>query len=723
MKRAILIVLLALAGLAAAACGALAAPEKAAGGIRFTYTDPNAGTVAWAGEFNGWNAGANPLVKDARGVWSVVMALPPGEHQYKLVVDGQWVADPENGATAGDMGNSVVRVGADGNLGAAQATANSPYSAKILMGGRTIALFQDVHNPVTRRYELRRPEMDTDLGFDIRVSDVVKVRFLTNINSEQQVAQDYRTSLNFDRGSLLFAKGKLQVLGWDNETIGTWDDPMHLVGAIGIYRHPYGYDRQGFRVTSQLYGFESEAVYADNFQVGGTVYPNFANGYKDFFPPAEAAFDRLNTVRSGNGYGLAPGPRPGILRVNVSDQNSDMAALRILRPLGGGFRAGLLGRSQRGFDLGTGGFNVVTGPLTFKSSSQCFAQAWYALGGELAWDGPRGYRGYAEYLTGSRRLNYVPGQMTYWEDFIVTGADSTGVTSFTSVRDSALGTSARSIDLDRSNRFLVGGSWTESHGDIVVRAELERQTHAYEFFQDLQEGMSNTMTVARLDWDRNWRYYLGREVKTSLGVEFTHFHYDPRTPWSYQFWFPDGNFWLERTEHVVSVDRMVMLGGEDALCVRPVIEVPLLATHNGLFRWKGTFETVALGRRPKYAESRFQLGFDLTRSLRVSTDSRWVKYDDPFLRLYSGYLSHFAQCAYTFAPGASLALGFGVDPWVIDEVLNDYADIGRDVFLFARGASGANARSNYYGLGPKITAAERALESERVVQLKAIVHF
>ena len=215
MKRVSLIVLLALAGLAATTSGALAAPEKVAGGIRFTYADPNAGTVSWAGEFNGWSASANPLVKDAKGVWSVVMALPTGEHQYKIVVDGQWVADPENGATAGDMGNSVVRVGADGNLGAAQATSNSPYSAKILIDGRTTVLFQDVHNPVTRRFELRRPEMDTDLGFDIHVSDVVKVHFLTNINSEQQAAQDYRTSLNFDRGSLQFAKDKFQVLGWD----------------------------------------------------------------------------------------------------------------------------------------------------------------------------------------------------------------------------------------------------------------------------------------------------------------------------------------------------------------------------------------------------------------------------------------------------------------------------------------------------------------------------
>jgi hypothetical protein len=628
------------------------------------------------------------------------------------------VADPENGATAGDMGNSVVRVGADGNLGAAQATSNSPYSSKIQIGGRTIALFQDVHNPITRRFELRRPEMDTDLGFDIRVSDVVKVRFLTNINSEQQAAQDYRTSLNFDRGSLLFDKGKLQVLGWDNETVGTWDDPMHLVGAVGIYQHPYGYDRQGFKVASQLYGFESEAMYADNFQVGGTTYPSFS--LQESLDLSLAALDSMHVLPSGDGYALVPGQIAGVFRTNVSDQNSDMFALRVRRSVGHGLRLGLLGRSQRGFDLGSTIFMTATGPLTLRRYAGTYDQSWYSFGGEFSWDGPAGFGGYGELLRGTKRLSFVPGFVNVKADFVLADLDSTGLGN--APVQSLVQTTADglSLDLDRSNRWLVGGSWTESHGDIVVRAELERQSHAYEIFQD---GISNSMTVGRLDWDRNWRYYLGREVKTTLGVEYTRFDYDPRTPWNYQLWFPDGNFWLERTEHVVSVDRMVMLGGEDALCIRPVIEVPLLAARNGRFRWKGTFESVALDRRPKYAESRFQLGLDLNRSLRLSTDSRWVKYDDPFLGLNSGYLSHFAQCAYTFAPGVSLALGLGVDPWVMDEVLNDYADIGRDVFLFARGASGATARDNYYGLGPKIAAAERALESERVVQLKAIVHF
>ncbi len=718
MKRASLIVLLALAALAVAAGGATAAPEKAAGGIRFTYTDPNAGGVSWAGEFNGWNSSATPMAKDAKGVWSAVVPLPAGEHQYKFVVDGQWIADPENGATAGDMGNSVVRVGADGSLGVAQATANSPYNAKILIGGRIIGLFQDVHNPTTRRFEMRRPEMDTDLSFDVRVSDVLKAHLLTNINSEKQSTQDYRTNLAFDRGSLEFAKGKLQVLGWDNLAIGSWDDPLRLVGSVGIYQHPYGYDRQGFRVASQHYGLDAELLYADNFLVGGTSYPSFTT--QEAAALVVAAAESLDVLPADDGYRLRPGQVTGAFRTDPSDGNADMVALRVRRDLGRGFRAGLLGRSQRGQDLGSAIFMRATGPLSIRTYAGTFYQSWHAVGGELTWDGPAGFRGHGELLRGAKRLSFVPGYANTRSDVTLASLDSTGAVDAPVASVTQADASGEGLDLDRSGRWLLGGTWTEAHGDIVVRAEIEGQSHEYELIQD---GIENSMLVTRLQWDRNWRYYLAREVKTSLDVEYTRFDYDPATPWGYQLWFPDGNFWLERTEHVVSVDRMAMLGGADALRIRPTLEVPVLAARNGLVRWKGTFGTEGLDRRPKYAESRLQLGFDVNRMLRLATDSRWVKYDDPFLGLYSGYLSHFVEATWTFAPGATIALGFGVDPWVVDEVLNEYADIGRDVFLFARGATGATARDNYYGLGPKIAAAERALENERVVQIKAIVRF
>lgn len=49
-----------------------------------------------AGEFNGWDAEANP-VKITKGVGSVSITLPVGkEFQYKFIIDGQrWENDPE----------------------------------------------------------------------------------------------------------------------------------------------------------------------------------------------------------------------------------------------------------------------------------------------------------------------------------------------------------------------------------------------------------------------------------------------------------------------------------------------------------------------------------------------------------------------------------------------------------------------------------------------------
>jgi hypothetical protein len=87
----------------------------------------------------------------------------------------------------------------------------------------------------------------------------------------------------------------------------------------------------------------------------------------------------------------ARGQVEGVFRTDPSDANADMFALRVRRELGRGFRAGLLGRSQRGQDLGTTIFMKATGPLSIRTYTGTFDQSWYALGGELSWEGPAGF--------------------------------------------------------------------------------------------------------------------------------------------------------------------------------------------------------------------------------------------------------------------------------------------------------------------------------------------
>ena len=63
--------------------------------VRFEYTHPTALTVAVAGTFNNWQPDAKLLHSIGEGRWLQETALAPGTYEYCLVVDGQWLPDPQ----------------------------------------------------------------------------------------------------------------------------------------------------------------------------------------------------------------------------------------------------------------------------------------------------------------------------------------------------------------------------------------------------------------------------------------------------------------------------------------------------------------------------------------------------------------------------------------------------------------------------------------------------
>lgn len=61
---------------------------------QFVLKAPDARNVALAGDFTGWQP-AFTMTRTEPGVWTVVIPLDPGIHQYSFVVDGeQWIPDP-----------------------------------------------------------------------------------------------------------------------------------------------------------------------------------------------------------------------------------------------------------------------------------------------------------------------------------------------------------------------------------------------------------------------------------------------------------------------------------------------------------------------------------------------------------------------------------------------------------------------------------------------------
>lgn len=62
---------------------------------------PNARIVAVAGSFNNWNQ-SQYLFAKVGGQWVCKINLPPGKHEYKFIVDGDWLIDPGNDNTQRD---------------------------------------------------------------------------------------------------------------------------------------------------------------------------------------------------------------------------------------------------------------------------------------------------------------------------------------------------------------------------------------------------------------------------------------------------------------------------------------------------------------------------------------------------------------------------------------------------------------------------------------------
>jgi serine/threonine protein kinase len=89
-------------------------PQRTESGVRFNYRPlKKPRRIYLAGSFNGWNPSDDYLLRDddGDGTYSVTVRLGRGVHQYKFVIDGDWVQDPHAPGLAPDgFGSSNSRI-------------------------------------------------------------------------------------------------------------------------------------------------------------------------------------------------------------------------------------------------------------------------------------------------------------------------------------------------------------------------------------------------------------------------------------------------------------------------------------------------------------------------------------------------------------------------------------------------------------------------------------
>ncbi|HPF70938.1 MAG TPA: hypothetical protein PLQ13_09725 [Candidatus Krumholzibacteria bacterium] len=254
-------------------------PRAVDGGVLFTYRDPAAGQVFIAGSFNGWNASDRPLARNAKGVWATVVKLDAGRHTYKYVVDGNWLADPENGDVESDGyggNNSAVTVDAKGKVvaGAAPSAAAKPaagtdLNAKVSMSGRYLTRFEYAKNIQSDpRYRLLRPSMSADLNFNVGVNDMVDAFLRMRMDSNQNVILNNVAGV-LDEAELHVHPKSFDIRAFWNREIFTSTDPLRLMGDLdlpGTIGHDHldeGKGTAGAVMRARPFGADLDAFFAN----------------------------------------------------------------------------------------------------------------------------------------------------------------------------------------------------------------------------------------------------------------------------------------------------------------------------------------------------------------------------------------------------------------------------------------------------------------------------
>lgn len=101
---------------------------------------PEAKDVRLTGSFIDWDEDGIEMEKDSKGTWKATVSLGPGEYQYKFIVDGVWMADPD-----------IVEQVPDGRGG---------FATPIVVEGKGEPGYRKGDKDATMIFSLHRPEAD-----------------------------------------------------------------------------------------------------------------------------------------------------------------------------------------------------------------------------------------------------------------------------------------------------------------------------------------------------------------------------------------------------------------------------------------------------------------------------------------------------------------------------------------------------------------------------------
>ncbi|MBN2169761.1 MAG: glycogen-binding domain-containing protein [Candidatus Krumholzibacteriota bacterium] len=691
MKRrydAPLLALLAAAGLLLAQAAAADYPRQVTGGIEFSYRDPAARQVSWAGEYNGWSTNATRLLLGDDGVWRVVIDLGSGEHEYKFVVDGNWIADPSNPRTRGEYGNSWIKVAGDGSV--VEDTAGggrlpSLLNSQLTIGGFYYALYQ--LEAVARegdRVLLEKPTHDINLALEATLNPSLRGLAELNIDNIADPSEMWRTRLNLQRARLSLTRPSFTLDLFENVDIWASDDPLRLVGQVGTYAEDYGLDAAGALFFGTLPGKVTVTALA-----------------------ADAGLDqpyRPDPIRPADSLGTAV-----IYSYVINAGYRDDLALEFQRVFGGA-ELTYVGHAKRG--IKPGNLFVQTGSIVDTTLTR------------------------VNYRTVQNNLVHGLTYRQDWTPWLQTAVEYVYGTATLQAKDRAYekldGESytetfqdERSWELQDTRGILVtaaidlGESWR-----VALSHRYQRNRNTYDHLvEDFPAGVAvpDQSAAARsyalaLHWARG-------DASYRLGLEQEEFRFEDGLVWGDHFWFADGwmgagNLWIDGDQ--LPLDKYGLVGYRSASVIRQSLQLPLARGKQGDLdlALSASVSATRLDRRPLYWDLEQEWNWRFNPDWSLLYNARVATYDHEFLDIDETFVDHFVALSYHVGRAATLSLGWGVNPYWLDPRTKTFKPHGRREYLAEQGADENALRTNYSRLGALLLRAEDALRDVQRITLE-----
>ena len=647
--------------------------------VVFRLRAPAGASVYLVGDFNNWNPTIEKM-NETDGVFEVRLFLLPGKYRYKFAVDGNWIADPDNPGADPAKGSFLELQERAGMLviGAAEQSEEEieeKLRPSVRYTGAFFAEDGETRSDQTLDFWLTHSGKNVEAQVDFKTTE------------DTWDASPLSAEILFDRGHIDLLRGDAAVKAFENDSTWASANPFHLFGNVGVYGYDAGFERRGFSIeTPPLLKTKVRGVYSDYIGARPGPPPRIEPGALDAFAESGA-------------------PDTVVYRYEDAYEDEDTWGFDVAADAGS-FELGYARRWNRGFHPGAVA-EVVRRETNFAVEYSTTREFWDGDTGWVRWEALDGFGVTAGFgrATAEIRTNDASSSSIEAGDDLAMGADARA--------------SDRALPLQKSDRWTGGLDFARNEW----RASALYSWAGYEF----EEGVyaSSKARVGDLSIDASYGAPKWRVTAALRAVDQDY----GSTPADFHATTPRRNFWLDHRDRLTVAEmaafdldryvhvRMGFVRGERTLSsVGPVMapgEWAFLADAGATM--DGVFDALEYGYVRAALEYAFPKGFF------SQIDARAARYEKGSWDLVDSFFAAYIECGYRNRR-VEASVGYGLDPVVLDPVVNRYADIGRDEYLRAA-IPGDLTRDTYGDMARRLGTQERLLEGLRSVKLEVIVSF